>query len=311
MPESCQAMTQPAQSGPKDRGTRWGVILLCHGSQRGTSREECSCSWGAQDGDWPAWCCNCPSTPLGLANAAQRLQAELGPGQARVLLSCLEFLQPHPDQAVQMLAEEGLERVVIMPYLLGQGKHATLELEEVVDEIRAKSPRVQISLADGLGSDPRLADLVVDRVRALGTAGPVAPHEAGPVGILLVKAGTKTQYDDCRWLEDLGHMVEKRLGLGYAVAVAQSHYGDPTMEAAAAKLVDDRGASAIVCVPYLFFPGMILRRNVLGGLDRLQQRYPDLPMLIAPPLGVDDRLVAVAADRVWEVWGLKIETVNG
>lgn len=297
------------EPGPKrpDRG----VILLCHGSQRGTSREECSCSWSAENGNWPSWCCNCPSTPQGLADAANRLQAELGQSQARVLLSCLEFLQPHPEEAVGILSNEGIHRVVIMPYLLGHGKHATLELEEVVEELQGKLPQVQINLADGLGADPLLADLVVERVHLLDGSADTVPSESNIVGVLLVKAGTKTQYDNCQWLEELGRMVENRLGLGYAVSVAQSHYGDPTMDAAVAVLVEKRQVSSLVCVPYLFFPGMILRRNVLGGLGKLQQKYPDLPIIIAPPLGVDDRLVSVAADRVREAWNRKGEAVLG
>lgn len=303
-------------SGSNTNGSPWGVILLCHGSQRGASRQECSCAWrppGASaspdklEEDWPGWCRNCPSTPQGLKDAALRLQAELGQRQAQVLLSCLEFIQPHPDQAVQLLVNQGLERVVVMPYLLGHGKHATLELDEVLDELRAETPQAKLYLADGLGADPRLAELVVERIHNLDGSAPASSANGHSTGVLLVKAGTRTQYDDCRWLEELGQMVEKDLGLGYAVAVAQSHYGDPTMEAAAARLVEERRVSSIICVPYLFFPGMILRRNVLGGMERLQQEYPGVPMIATPPLGVDDRVVAVAADRVRAVWSREDE----
>ncbi len=287
----------------------WGVILLCHGSQRGTSPQECSCAWNSRsavagqsgiNGDVPAWCRHCPSTPDGLKDAAQRLQTELGPAYGRVILSCLEFIHPHPDEAVRLLIDQGFRRVVLMPYLLGHGKHATLELDDVLEELKVKTPEMQLYLTDGLGADPRLAELVVERVQDLPGSGTASPEQ--PAGVLLVKAGTKTQYDDCLWLDELGGMVEKRLALGYAVAVAQSHYGDPTMDGAAATLVEDRGASSILCVPYLFFPGMILQRNVLGGMARLQEKYPDLPMSVTPPLGVDDRVVAVSADRVREVW---------
>jgi sirohydrochlorin ferrochelatase len=227
----------------------------------------------------------------------------LGKAKAEVLLSCLEFIEPHPDQAVEILAGKGLNEVVIMPYLLGQGKHATDELEEVLDDVKRRTPQVKPRLAGGFGSDGRLADLVVDRVRDLdGTPG-VAPSQGQTVGVLIVKAGTKTQYDDCAWLRELGRMVERQLEPGYAVDVAQSHYGDPTMESASARLVEERGASVLVCVPYVFFPGMILRRNVLGGMTAAQEKYPHIPMHVTPPLGVDDRVVAVAADRIREVWG--------
>ncbi len=282
---------------------RCGVVMLCHGSQRGASRDECSCSWAVRSGEWPQWCRNCPSTPKGLTEASERLQSALSETGADVLLSCLEFIEPHPPQAVEMLANKGLNEVVILPYLLGHGKHATDELEEVLDDAKRSTPQVRLRLASGFGSDPRLADLVVDRVRDLdGTPG-IAPAPGQTIGVLIVKAGTRTQYDDCAWLRDLGQMVERQLGSGYAVDVAQSHYGDPTMEFASACLVEERGASVLVCVPYLFFPGMILRRNVLGGMAAAQEKYPQIPMHVAPPLGVDDRLVAVAADRIREVWG--------
>lgn len=292
----------------------WGVILLGHGSQRGASPRECSCAWrmppadngpaAPEPSDWPAWCRRCPSTPQGLGEVARRLQHALeSPAVAAgppVLLSCLEFIEPHPEEAVRLLSAQGVGSVVVMPYLLGNGKHATIEMDEMLDEVRARLPQVRLHLAEGLGADARIADLVVERIGDLGPAAPV-PGPSQQVGILLVKAGTRTQYDDCQWLVELGQMVENCLGPGYAVDVAQSHYGDPTMEFAAARLVEQRGVTALICVPYVFFPGLILTRNVLGTLDALQAKYPAVTMAVAPPLGVDDRLVAVAADRIREI----------
>lgn len=277
--------------------SRWGVVLLAHGSQRGNSRMECSCAW--REEAVPAWCQHCPSTPDGLRAAARRIQEELGIRDEQIVLSCLEFIEPHPDEAIRMLDRRGLRQVVVMPFLLGHGKHATLELDEIFDEVRAQLPEVRLYLADGFGPDPGLADLIVERVQDIQDGGP-AP---GFTGILVVKAGTKSEYDDCLWLEDLGALVEQRLGPGYAVAVAQSHYGEPTMDRAAAQLVETRGVDSITCVPYLFFPGLILRRNVLGGLDQLQGRYPHIPISVTPPLGIDDRVVTVTADRVRRAWG--------
>ena len=276
--------------------------MLCHGSRRGSSRDECSCSWVARNGSWPSWCRNCPSTPVGLSEAADRLQTKLGEFEAEVLVSCLEFIEPFPPEAVKILADRGLQQVAIMPYLLGHGKHATEELDEVLEEARHLTPQVEIQLAEGLGSDPRLAELVVDRVRALdGTAG-LSPGNDRTIGVMVVKAGTRTQYDDCLWLKELGRLTEGLLGPGYAVDVAQSHYGDPTMQAATENLVECRKVSALICVPYVFFPGMILKRNVLGGMKDAEEKYPDIPMHVAPPLGVDDRVISVAADRVRESW---------
>lgn len=303
----------PPAGRPADPAAPWGVILLGHGSQRGASPRECSCAWrmppangpaAPEPAAWPAWCRHCPSTPQGLGEVAGRLQETLAaPADAAgppVVLSCLEFIAPHPEEAVRLLSEQGIGNVVVMPYLLGHGKHATIEMDELLDEVRARLPQVRLQLAEGLGADARIADLVVARIGDLGPAAP-QPGPGKDVGILLVKAGTRTQYDDCQWLAELGRMVENRLGLGYAVDVAQSHYGEPTTEFAAGRLVKERGVAALICVPYVFFPGLILTRNVLGSMDKLQAQYPQVVMSVTPPLGVDDRLVAVAADRIREI----------
>ena len=283
----------------------WGVVLLAHGSQRGTSKAECSCAWlqpktaSETPAETPEWCQDCPSTPDGLREAANRLQGMLELDQSQMILSCLEFIEPFPPEAVKMLDDRGFHQVVVAPFLLGNGKHATLEMNEIIDEVRGQLPRIQLHLADGLGADPDLADLVVQRVRELEQS---TEPVAGRRGILVVKAGTKTEYDDCIWLEDLGQMVESRLGPDYAVAVAQSHYGDPTMESAAARLAETHRVTSIMCVPYLFFPGIILQRNVISGLEQIKARYPKVGVSVTPPLGVDDRIVAITADRVRQVW---------
>ena len=294
---------------------RWGVVLLGHGSQRGTSKAECSCAWlqpktpSGIPSETPEWCQDCPSTPDGLRQAANRLQGMLEIDQSQVVLSCLEFIEPFPHEAVKMLDDRGYHQVVVAPFLLGNGKHATLEMNEIIEEVRGQLPGIQLHLAGGLGSDPDLADLVVQRVRELEespdsiSVNPAAGDAtAGPKGILLVKAGTKTEFDDCIWLEELGQLAETQLGTDYAVAVAQSHYGDPTMDAAAAKLVEERQVSSIMCVPYLFFPGLILQRNVIGGLEQIKERYPSVAISVTPPLGIDDRIMAITADRVRQIW---------
>jgi sirohydrochlorin ferrochelatase len=214
----------------------------------------------------------------------------------------LEFIEPHPDQSIRNLADQGLQQVVVFPYLLGQGKHVTLEMDEILDDVRTKLPGLGLYLAGSLGPDPRMAEIVVERVQSLGLPNASEAAAPGPTGVLVVKAGTKNQYDDCLWFHELGRIVENRLGLGYAVAVAQSHYGDPTVDDAATRLVEERGVTSIVVVPYLFFPGLILKRNILGGMDRIAQAYPTVPLAVTPPLCVDDRLVAVAADRIRQVW---------
>ncbi len=289
-------------SGSPPNNSDWGVVLIAHGSQRGTDRSECSCAWEKTGTQPPSWCLECPSTPEGLIDAADKLGSILGLAEHQIVLSCLEFIEPFPKQAVSLLKDRGFRRMALVPFLLGSGKHATLEMEEVLQELREDAPDVRMHLANGLGSDPLLAELVVQRVRGLAEKEAFQPGNEHTSGVVLVKAGTKTIYDDCIWLHELGRLVEHRLGAGYAVSVAQSHYGDPTMEEATEILVRQKEVSSLMYVPYLFFPGIILKRNVLGTMHELQKTYPGIPMTVTPPLGADGPAVDVAAERVRQLW---------
>ena len=299
-------MTQTSNGSDAAGGTPansdWGVVLIAHGSQRGTDRSECSCAWEQTGPQPPSWCLECPSTPEGLTHAAGQLVTLLGLEEHQVVLSCLEFIEPFPKQAITILKDRGFRRVALVPFLLGSGKHATLEMEEVLQEVQEVVPDVSLHLADGLGTDPLLADLVVERVQGLAHLKEFQPGKRHISGVVLVKAGTKTIYDDCIWLQELGKLVESRLGPGYAVSVGQSHYGDPTMEEATETLVREREVSSLMYVPYIFFPGIILKRNVLGTMRSMQKTYPGIPMTVTPPLGADGPAVAVAAQRVRQLW---------
>ena len=251
----------------------WGVVLLAHGSQRGND------------------------TIDGLREMVRRLQQRLGEGNAVVRMACLEFIQPDLPQAIGGLVSDGCTDITVMPFLLGQGTHTTDDLEEEIARSLEVYPQAQIKASDVFGPDPALVEIAARRV--LGQPASLnGKSAAAPTGVMLVKAGTRSQAEDHLWLYKMGGMLEERLGADYAVAVAQSHFGSPTMEEAAAELVEKRGVSDVTCVPYIFFPGLILTRNIIGGLQSLGQKYPDVDFEVTPTLGVEDGLVELTARRV-------------
>ena len=252
----------------------WGVILLAHGSQRGNH------------------------TIDGLQEMVRRLQARLGEDNARVRMACLEFIQPDLPEAVAGLVSEGCTDITVMPFLLGQGTHTTDDLEEEIARSLEVSPQARIKASAVFGPDPALVEIVAERVQSNGVSLNGRSGGDAPTGVMLVKAGTRSAAEDHQWLYKMGSMLEERLGAGYAVAVAQSHFGSPTMEEAAAELVEEQGVSTITCVPYIFFPGLILTRNILGGLESLGQKYPDVGFEVTPTLGVEEGLVELTARRV-------------
>ena len=268
-------MTMKASEGKNGASPNagWGVVLLAHGSQRGND------------------------TIDGLQEMVRRLQARLGERNARVRMACLEFIQPDLPNAVAGLVSEGCIDITVMPFLLGQGTHTTDDLEEEIARSLEISPQARIKASEVFGPDPALVEIVAERVQAqeISLNG---KSDGKPTGVMLVKAGTRSAAENHSWLYKMGGMLEERLGAGYAVAVAQSHFGPPTMEEAATELVERQGVSTVTCVPYVFFPGLILTRNILGGLDTLGQKYPDVGFDVTPTLGVEEGLVELTARRV-------------
>ena len=266
-------MTSEIGKNGASPATDWGVVLLAHGSQRGND------------------------TIDGLREMVRRLQERLGESNAVVRMACLEFIQPDLPQAIGGLVSEGCTDITVMPFLLGQGTHTTDDLEEEIGKSLKAHPQARIKASDVFGSDPALVEIVARRVLGQPTSlNGKSPN--APTGVMLVKAGTRSQAEDHLWLYKMGGMLEERLGAGYVVAVAQSHFGSPTMEEAAAELVEKRGVSDVTCVPYIFFPGLILTRNIIGGLKSLGQKYPDVDFEVTPTLGVEDGLVELTARRV-------------
>ena len=256
-----------------------GVVVLAHGSRQGSDTYD------------------------GLQRIVRRLHARLGEDRAKVVLACLEFIQPDLVQAVTGLVDEGIIDITVMPFLLGKGTHVREDLIEETKRAMSERPNARIRTASSFGCDPAMAEIVVERVlaQAANLNGSGFAH-GKTKGVVIVKAGTRSSEEDHSWLFELGGIVEHRLGDGYAVGVAQSHFAEPTMEGAVRELIENRGVSSITCVPYIFFPGLILARNIIGGVEQIKGRYPNIEFSIAQTIGVDDKLIEATAQKVLAVW---------
>lgn len=61
--------------------------------------------------------------------------------------------------------------------------------------------------------------------------------------------------------------------------------------------------SEIVMVPYFLSPGMHVREDLTAAQTELQTLFPNIPILLAEPLGRHPLLVEVVKQRVGEVAG--------
>lgn len=72
--------------------------------------------------------------------------------------------RPGLEQAVAEVVRKGAERVIVAPVFLSNGMHMQKDIPEEVERLRSKY-RVEIKIAPHLGADPRLADMIAERIR--------------------------------------------------------------------------------------------------------------------------------------------------
>ena len=121
-----------------------GVIILAHGSRNERQVNEI------------------------LGKVSCRVKTCLPPG-VEVMWAAMQFNHPNLEEAIDLLVKQGIKRVVIMPYFLFEGIHPTKDIPDLVSAIKQTHPEVEFVLANTLGVDELLIDLVVRRI-----------HEAAP-----------------------------------------------------------------------------------------------------------------------------------
>jgi len=249
------------------------IVLLGHGSRRGKD------------------------TDIGLQEVVRRLYCRLGNG-SKVRMAGFEFTQPTLKEAIMGLAEEGSSKIIVLPFFLFEGKHIKLEIPEQLEQLQPLIPGASLVYARPLGVDSRLMQIVVERVDSATNSGTEKNHKSK--GIVLVVRGSRPLYDSGENLYKLVTGMVDVYGGKVRVEPAQAQFGFPTIEAAIASVVR-QNVEVVVVVPYLLFPGKVLYDNIQPAVERAKESYPHIQFRLAKTLGVDDRMIDIALDRLREV----------
>jgi sirohydrochlorin cobaltochelatase len=78
--------------------------------------------------------------------------------QAIVELAFLELMQPSLPDAIAQLAAQGVGSAVVVPVFISVGSHIREDLPRLVDEALARTPGLDISVAEPLGEAPAMLE---------------------------------------------------------------------------------------------------------------------------------------------------------
>ncbi len=160
------------------------------------------------------------------------------------------------------------EDVVIVPLLLSAGFHTYVDIAEAAQESGARA-------AGALGPDPRLVDILVERLEEAG---------ARPDDVVVLAAAGSSDARAITAVESVLAALRERWGSEVTVA-----YGgvEPRVPDVVARLRAEASAGTrIVLASYLLAPGFFL--------DRLREAGADV---VTAPLAPDPRLGEIVVDR--------------
>jgi sirohydrochlorin cobaltochelatase len=91
---------------------------------------------------------------------ARRIEAR----QPDIKVACafLELQEPSLMTAADQLVAQGIHSLRLLPMFLGVGRHAREDLPELVRQVRARHPALDLVVADPVGEDPELLDLLAE-----------------------------------------------------------------------------------------------------------------------------------------------------
>jgi sirohydrochlorin ferrochelatase len=105
-----------------------------------------------------------PAANAQLPEIARLVQRQAGP-DVRVQHAHMELGAPSIGDAIDALAALGAGEIVVVPYFLAPGRHATVDVPRLAHEAAARHPGLAIRVASVLGVHELMAELVLLRAR--------------------------------------------------------------------------------------------------------------------------------------------------
>ncbi len=80
-----------------------------------------------------------------------------------VQIAHMELAEPTIGQGIDACVREGATEIIVHPYMLSPGRHATEDIPRMATEAAAEHPTVNIRVTPPLGLHEKLGDVILQR----------------------------------------------------------------------------------------------------------------------------------------------------
>lgn len=79
-------------------------------------------------------------------------------------IAYMELCSPNIETVVKKLVDMGVDEIKVVPYFLFRGIHIKKDIPNELEAALEGHDNVKITMGDTLGADPRLAEILADRI---------------------------------------------------------------------------------------------------------------------------------------------------
>ncbi len=185
------------------------------------------------------------------------------------------------------------EEVSVLPLFLLTAAHIKHDIMGIVNETRDAFSDKNIYLAQAMGVDRNMVDLVSKRITQACTAHKIDISDAAIVMISRGSSDPDAKNDFCKLVRLVTEKADYKQVDYCFIAVAK-----PTIEETLNRLIKE-GYRTIILEPYLIFNGLLFQR-LSALVDRYAQNTPGLTIKLATTLGEDPLFFGLLEHRLRE-----------
>ena len=202
----------------------------------------------------------------------------------------LEIASPSVSEGAEHCLSTGAERLLVIPLFLFGGQDIKKKLPRALEEVRAKNPQLSVMLSPPTGPERRILEILKERLESATRSAP-SPDTA----VLLVARGFSDQ-DATAEMEEVQTRFTQEAGLRTVrhafVEIASPSIADGIQACLASH------PKMIVVLPYLLFPGLMLKK-IRSQVEAIRSRQTgETPILIADCLGPHPKLAELLIERI-------------
>lgn len=117
----------------------WGILILGHGSKR-------------------------PEAVTGMLTVGNAIKQRLK--NVPVETAFMAHAAPSIEEAVAALVEKGITDIIVASCFLFEGVHVLEDIPQILEQLQKEyQHKIRFTCTPSLGRDPRLVDIMIDRIR--------------------------------------------------------------------------------------------------------------------------------------------------